>query len=315
MASGARKNYKFGQKNNWRRTVWNEVLRRTNGREKAEPILYLAGPQDIDRAIAVDKGVPEQNLIAIDRDIANVASVRKEKQPALHGDLREILASWPESRPVCAVLIDFCCGLTMDAIDVYDLLERKPFRNAVVMVNMMRGRDAWSNEMREQIAGGAEDYFDMLMAVSTWEYGPQGPPGAECLNEKHRALIWLVYHAIDWWATASRYAAKHVAGFPGYEEGYEDAAGIMMAGRYFKTADPHFYSYRSGALCFDSVVFQYPLGVLFARPRFQSGEGRAALEEVEAEIADNPTFMAARSQEMARKISAMLAVRTSRLAS
>ena len=302
--TGATKNYRFGQKNNWRRTVWNEVLRRTAGREKTEPILYLAGPDDFDRAIATDKGVAHQNLISVDRDIRNVDRVRAARHPVLNGDLQDVLASWPASRRVCAVLMDFCCGLTMPAVDVYDLLEREPFRDAVVMINLQRGRDAWSNKLRFEIGGGVDQddtVFDWAWAVSSWAYGPDQWAH---VDRKHRAMAWLVYHAMDAWRATVPSLLNAIQATPGYEDGFEEAAGLMWSGNYFKSADPRFYSYKSGFVNFDSVVCWHPLGRALA---VQSDEDvRAKTAIVEAHHAHR------RSPEMARKITAMLAVRTRR---
>jgi hypothetical protein len=81
MGTGATHDYDVGPKNNWRRTIWNEILRRTDGQEKEKLILYLAGPQDLDRKVALQKGVPDQNLVAIDVVMDNVTRVREEGAP------------------------------------------------------------------------------------------------------------------------------------------------------------------------------------------------------------------------------------------
>jgi hypothetical protein len=77
MGTGATRDYDVGPKNHWRRTIWNEILRRTAGQEKEKLILYLAGPQDLDRKVALQKGVPDQNLVAIDVVMENVLRVRQ----------------------------------------------------------------------------------------------------------------------------------------------------------------------------------------------------------------------------------------------
>jgi hypothetical protein len=59
MGTGATRDYDVGPKNHWRRTIWNEILRRTAGQEKEKLILFLAGPQDLDRNVALQKGVPD----------------------------------------------------------------------------------------------------------------------------------------------------------------------------------------------------------------------------------------------------------------
>jgi hypothetical protein len=77
MGTGATRDYDVGPKNHWRRTIWNEILRRTAGQEKENLILYLAGPQDLDRKVALQKGVPDQNLVAIPKDTGGVYEQRQ----------------------------------------------------------------------------------------------------------------------------------------------------------------------------------------------------------------------------------------------
>ncbi len=88
--SGSSRNYKTGIKNNWRRSHWNEILRRTNGAEKRLPVIYFPGPQDLDRIVAVSKGVPTHNLIAIDLSGKNVSRVRAFDGIAIEADARHV---------------------------------------------------------------------------------------------------------------------------------------------------------------------------------------------------------------------------------
>ena len=101
--------------------------------------------------VALQKGVPDQNLVAIDVVVENVIRVREEGRPALKGDTIDLLWSWPEDWPVCAVLMDFCSGIEWGNGGAYDAFETKPLRKAAIMVNFMRGRDRWSNEIRENL--------------------------------------------------------------------------------------------------------------------------------------------------------------------
>lgn len=312
--TGSTRNYKCGPKNNWRRTIWNDILRRTDGRQEREPILYLAGPQDLDRAIAIKKGVPTQNMIAIDLSASNVANVRQQKAPSLRGDIFDVLESWPTSRPVCAVLLDFCCGLTTEAIDVYDVFERPPLRHAVLMVNFMRGRDPFTNAIRAQLT----DTDAWPMAPCHIVAGARGDEPALSLSEKHRALQFVAFHAIDTWNTIRTELgdrdALHCLGLDldttealadGYSEKeqteYLDGAWFIFAHRIFEEMRPSFYSYKSGSLTFDSAVLQ-PIarGVETAPSELL----RILDEEARGKYPPIPTI--------ARKIGAMLAVRTKR---
>jgi hypothetical protein len=303
--TGATKDYRFGQKNNWRRTVWDEVLRRTNGREKTEPILYLAGSEDLDRALAIDKGVPNQNLIAIDGNSANVARVRTGQSPAVCADIVDVLWSWPENRPVAAVLLDFCSGVTFDVAGVYDAFARKPLRNAVVLVNFMRGRDAWSNQMRKLLA-------DSGLLTPLWKRGTDGEPELVHDDTKHRGYQFLMFHALD---TVMATLGKGSAGamdtgkaecmYPELDaNGNADpffAATVSMA---FAGMRPKMFSYKSGVLTFDSAVFQSLSRYVERAPAAWQSTVESEMRAFEDEY---------REASVSRKIAATLAVRTTRL--
>lgn len=287
---GSGRDYKFGAKNNWRRAGWNEILRRTEGRERHEPILYLAGPQDLDRQVASQKGVPDQNLIAIDTEQSNIDAVRSGKGPAVRADVLDVLWSWPQRRAVCAVLLDFCSGIESKNVGIYDAFEREPLRNAIVMVNFQRGRDPWSNQLREALAGA--ELLDSLVGEFD---GVESP--------KHRAYQFLLWHAWDCVATiagrGSR-TANHAgeARFPYVPRGDPDRGGFLtMILGFLRQMQPRFFSYKSGDLTFDSVVFRHHARIV--------PTGFVLDELVERE-------KAWREPLVQRRVSAMLAVRTMR---
>lgn len=226
MASdGASKDYKFGQKNNWRRAVWNDVLSRTKGREKRECILYLAGPQDLDRTVAMSKGVPGVNLVAIDRAGANVTRARKSGGVAIQGDIHDVLWNWPESRPVCAVLLDFCCGLEVSAAFAMEAVMTRPsMRGVVMMANFMRGRDPSTNKLRSLMASYGDEGGSYLGVCA-----------------RHRGLQALQLC----WVNSMRRRGKPV-------EEWKRSVWVEFIGRH----SPVFRSYRSGPLVMDSVVCQ-----------------------------------------------------------
>ena len=99
MDPGSTRSYRFGTKNNWRRRIQNEAFRRVGGRYRTDPILYLAGSEDIDREVAIGKGVPAQNMIGIDRCRVNADRIRARGYPCLYGEAGDILEAWPEGRP------------------------------------------------------------------------------------------------------------------------------------------------------------------------------------------------------------------------
>lgn len=263
MRRGACRDYNFGQKNHWRRSVWNEVLRRTAGRERSEVILYLPGPKDEDRAVAVAKGVPTQNLIAIDREARNVTAVRANGVPAVTGDALDVLWSWPDDRPVCAVLLDFCCGITNDTLGTFDAFQRAPFRRAVCMVNFMRGRDSWSNVNRQ-----AMDVAGLM--VPLWYPNALSELEKVC-DPTHRAHQFLLYHAWDIWASALGRGSSTVmpdanASGPGCrvpmpyvaQDDPSHARWLVHIAAILASFRAKLFSYRSGVLTMDSAVFEPP---------------------------------------------------------
>lgn len=296
--SGAIKDYKFGQKNNWRRSMWNEVLSRTAGREKHQPILYLAGSGDLDRPVATSKGVPATSLIAIDRSRQNVTAVRRSKQLAIHGDALDCLLSWPIARPVCAVLLDFCCGLEQKVMaKVYTAIERNPaLAGATVMVNLQRGRDASTNEYRQ--------------GISEWKVQNVICRGQEFETSKHRGVQFVIAKAFS--AAARRFLDEEDRGHETSQRVFAAAGGSdyvslvnWYLARILVVTRPIFWSYRSGPLVFDSAVFTPLRGATaaFEREMVSKGHTRREINGFYRRYADI---------DMSRKIAAALAVRTMR---
>jgi hypothetical protein len=205
VTNGSTRDYRVGRKNNWRRWGWNRLLERTGGAELQDPILYLAGPQDLDRAVAVAKGVPPENLIAIDRCRRNVNGVRRAGGVAICADAILTLGAWPKDRPVAAIVLDFCCGLEPVIVrGLIDVMRRRPFRNAVVWLNFQRGRDFKSNAMRAGLADlvqyygpltldRARQFFLLLVVARVREAGQDGhlnpmTPLSRCV------AVWTSFH-------------------------------------------------------------------------------------------------------------------------
>ena len=107
-------NYDFSQKRHWRRTVWNGIRERLEKPVREALVLYLAAEQDEDREIALQKGFREENLIAVDRRLHVVDSLRAQRRLALHGDVIDVASNWNPAVEVDAVALDFCCGLSLD---------------------------------------------------------------------------------------------------------------------------------------------------------------------------------------------------------
>jgi len=107
--------YKFGNKNNWRRWVWNRISERYRKPKSEAIIVYLAGTEDLDRKIALEHGFKPYNMIAVDRDINVVEALRTKGALAIQGDLFEVLKGFSGTQCRINILIaDICCGVSDD---------------------------------------------------------------------------------------------------------------------------------------------------------------------------------------------------------
>lgn len=281
MRDSAQKDYNVPQKRHWRRTIWNTILKHTGGREQHECILYLAGPHDDDRAIAISKGVPARNLIAIDRDAMNITNVRRQHGIGICDTLQNVLSWWPEHQKVCAVLLDLPSGLEYDVLKCLYVLHRDVFMDAIIMVNLMKGRDRWSNDLRAELR---------YLCPSE-------------LDEKNRAKLAIVAWLL-------------ITLFPGGERSFTEAhlhdqstKSIMT--KLFNHIVLNTYEYRSGQLVFNSVVCHTPLHGLDCIGR-SSVDGHDS-EEFRAHMCvafDDPHDHVKSTTQ--RKLAALFAVRTKR---
>jgi hypothetical protein len=205
--------------------------------------------------------------------------------------------------------MDFCSGIEWGNGGAYDAFETKPLRNAAIMINFMRGRDRWSNEIRENL-----DRAGLLKPL--WRTTlPENEPELVVEDTTNRAFQFLMFHAWDLSCVMETGEAR-VPGqrgtrgemlIPDDEQTVKEfnaEIGLILG-----MMKPRFFSYRSGQLVFDSAVFQSHARGLDRAP--------AHLHEIKkkAEMAIAQNIAKMRSPELARAIAATLAVRTRRLRS
>lgn len=213
--------YKFGRKNNWRRSVWNEISSRVPNRRDAL-VIYLAGAQDLDRAVACSKGFRSENLIAVDQDKSVVSHLRSGGKIAIQGNLLHVVACWPQSCPISVLFADLCCGLTDQTARLLECVAGSPglSTDAVVMMNLQRGRERGSNT-----------HNFMRLESNT-------------IHRGQRLILWL---AIQF----SLPLFMEVQGVPSKQEMRALYATLR------RDMDPEYFSYRS-TVTMDSVVFNKP---------------------------------------------------------
>ena len=183
MSHGTTMNYKFGKKNQWRRTIWNQIVAQLPRylAPRDAVVVYLAGLQDLDRTIALRKGFIAKNLISVEKDKASLLAQRRNGTLAIHGNLIDVLRDWPKSQRVDVIFADFCHGLEGATIDALIKAMFNPaLRHAIIAINLMRGRDASTNRLRSFMSPDFE---------------------AAGLDAKHRAL-----HFFHWHLAATVYA-------------------------------------------------------------------------------------------------------------
>lgn len=244
---GAHKDYRFAQKEHWRRWMWNRLLERTGGREQHETVVYLAGPDDNDRAVAREKGVPNDALFAVDWDQKNVDKVRAKGGRAVCGHLNDVLAVWPSSAPVCGVVADLCSGLSENALASGSLYVLPAGARAVFAVNYMRGRDAWFNEARHLLIqrGFVKPRLAELLEAQDWD--------------RNRALLAFIWEC--WVQVTARFNPNpqpYTQGIWGLTDEKDMGECTKEVLELIKDCSPQFHTYPSGPLRFDSMVFSSP---------------------------------------------------------
>lgn len=228
--------YMLPAKESWRRWQWEQIGRRLPEREGV--ILYLRGPDDRDAWPATSAGVRALDLIAIDHDLGTVKAARRRGRLAIHGDLGDVVAAWPEHTPVNAVVADYCSGLVKSTSLLATALMFSPGvdHRTVVSVNLLRGRDAWSNGFRGSLADAGSD------------------------ETKHRGKVWVNLAFCAFCQVAAELMGRPV--MRGLERGrLPPVLKDLQAHIRDAVSD---CEYKSGPQWFDSVVLSWPMNLQHA---------------------------------------------------
>lgn len=241
-------NYNFEDKNRWRIMMWARAAGRVKRMCDTSDclVLYLAGEQDLDRKIAVRKGFRPANLIAVDATKPVVRALRRTGVNAICGELVSVLASWTHSDVPRLIYGDFCSGLeptpyrlghALFELDDKDMKVGEIPRGYgfVVMFNFQRGRDAWSNDIRDEIGVAIRDNWAAQYMAA--RLGLDRYPA-------HRGRQFIFS---QWFALATR---KWREGEMNNEQA-QRMGDAMLYGM-----NPEFMTYKSGVMM-DSVLFYY----------------------------------------------------------
>jgi len=231
-------NYKFGNKNHWRRTAWNRIAERLPRAPKDCIVIYLPGPLDLDRQEALRRGFRPDNLIGVDRAASVVHSLREGRALALQADFLDAVDAWSPQRRLDVVFGDFTSGLELKTgFAVATWLGYPHLGDSVFAFNFLRGRDASSNPVRGIYEGLAE-------------WGRAMGERVETPRLRHRGAQLLALMAV---LLAREHAGRGVP--------QPEMVVTFLAELNLRLA-PSLLSYRSGTQVFDSLVFRNTIGAL-----------------------------------------------------
>jgi len=271
-------NYRFGNKAQWRRTVWNEIARRVPDRKNAV-VLYLAGPENYDKAEAVRRGFDSRNLIAVERNISIATKLRKEGQLCVVGDFGEVLLNWPVQLPISVAFADVQHNCEWEKVQPYYLAYffGTNVKGSVLVVNLLRGRE--QNTLDNMLNRDKVDQkvYDVMVRAgvivpSKYLAGPED-------IGKHRGMLFsglVISNAGEDTAIAE--------GKPDLIQKYQDSLAIEIL-----KWKPKYLSYKSSSgQTFDTAIYG---------PSMYNGKG----------------FVCPLDSRLQRQIAAVLAHRTMRM--
>ena len=222
-----------GRKNNNRRRIWNEITKRIFKDKKNSLVVYLPGPDDLDRKVALERGFSADNLIGLEIDKNIFSELRKNGKLVVHGNFFDVISSWPSEKLPDVIYIDKLGGFTRDVDDLLTVLFSNKFINKeiVIAINMMHGRDKFSNYFRES---------EIKAVKHCIEYGVKHE-SIELIGHRGKAAITAIKCILDYY--------YHSFGL-----------STFYFHRYFNESfNPVYGQYKSGkALKYDWVVFTKP---------------------------------------------------------
>lgn len=217
MASGL-EIYDASSKEDHRRWLWNRLAQRTRPTNRFG--LYLCGPEDRDRQVAMTKGFSNGGLVAVDISEEYISRIRRAGGRGIASDIGDVLRHWNDG-PLDFVAIDSTS--TIESVLRWYAdghLSGAITRRTAVYLNIQRGREkALSPYCAQMLAEG----------------------------KKHRGL-WAISHLVHYWM------AKECG--PEWDTNAGTVAHIEMFERAWSLCAPNFSRYRSSKVMMDSVVFR-----------------------------------------------------------
>lgn len=284
--SGHDRDYKVGRKNQWRREVWNCIDERLAVAPRNAVVLYLAGPADLDRPLAIRHGFDANNMIAVERNASAVKSLRLNRALTIHDDFLSACYLWPSNTDVHVVFGDFCNGLPIVQWSRIAQLWTAPhLNNAVFAFNFLCGREN----------NNSFQYIEQWRAIRGDGYEEEKHRGlmvyTEYVSFMFEGILGMLEHSPNHALTRRKTATQKE-----WDEYHKEFQRMTLGIEAFTR--PKLMSYRSEKQTFNTVIFRNPMGAI---------KGFNNIDEVRVSC-----DLRAKGHPTRRKISAILAHRTMR---
>lgn len=189
--------YRNSPKNIWRHRWWKSAAKRCSELKispKMARVIYMPGPEDLDRKVARRYGFRDHNLIGVDRDSSLCRDLRKRGVTMINGDIIEVLAAWNPINLPDVILLDTCNALGVGFTQIMHLFICGNFlnKNLVFGANVICGHD--------QLVMNWRDVQEPAVMGERFAYNPKRNLTADMRKlvgikpgEIHRGLVFAVW--------------------------------------------------------------------------------------------------------------------------
>lgn len=137
-----------------RAAIWQAAKERLTCPVQEAVAVYLGGEADYDRDVALSLGFRPYKLFLVEHERRIFDQLRLKGKQAVFGELAAVVQNWPlttddTSHQVNFLYADFQCGLVESATVMQQhLVSRDEFKDCVLAVNMLRGREVGGDAQR-----------------------------------------------------------------------------------------------------------------------------------------------------------------------